>query len=38
MPLVSLIHNRMLSAVAKGWGDRDWVEAISRGVTDDAGL
>jgi len=38
MPLVSLIHNRMLSAVAKGWGERDWVEAISRGVTDDAGL
>ena len=38
MPLVSLIHNRMLTAVAKGWGEQDWVEAISRGVTEDAGL
>lgn len=38
MPLGTLVHNRMLTAVAKGRGDRDWMEAISRGVTDDAGV
>jgi len=38
MPLGTLIHNRLLTAVAKGFGDRDWVEAVGRGVTDDAGL
>lgn len=38
MPVGTAIHNRLLSAVAKGWGDRDWVEAVGRGVTDDAGV
>jgi 3-hydroxyisobutyrate dehydrogenase-like beta-hydroxyacid dehydrogenase len=38
MPMGTLIHNRLLSAVAKGLGDRDWVEAVGRGVTDDAGI
>jgi len=38
MPMGTLIHNRLLTAVAKGLGERDWVEAVGRGVTDDAGL
>lgn len=38
MPIGTAIHNRLLSAVAKGWGDRDWVEAVSRGVAEDAGI
>jgi 3-hydroxyisobutyrate dehydrogenase-like beta-hydroxyacid dehydrogenase len=38
MPVGTAIHNRLLSAVAKGWGDKDWVEAVGRGVTDDAGI
>jgi 3-hydroxyisobutyrate dehydrogenase-like beta-hydroxyacid dehydrogenase len=38
MPIGTAIHNRLLSAVAKGWGERDWVEAVSRGVAEDAGL
>lgn len=38
MPFAAVLHNRLLSALAKGRNGRDWVEAISRGVTDDAGL
>jgi len=38
MPMATVVHNRLLTAVAKGLGDRDWVEGVSRGVTDDAGL
>lgn len=38
MPFITVVHNRLLSALAKGWNERDWSEAISRGVTDDAGL
>ncbi|MDB5130648.1 MAG: 6-phosphogluconate dehydrogenase [Mucilaginibacter sp.] len=38
MPFVSTIHGRLLSAVAKGWSETDWAEAISRGVTEDAGV
>jgi 3-hydroxyisobutyrate dehydrogenase-like beta-hydroxyacid dehydrogenase len=38
MPTVTLVHNRLLTAVAKGRGETDWVEGIGRGVTDDAGL
>ncbi len=38
MPAVALIHERLLTAVAKGWADRDWAEGISRGVSEDAGL
>jgi hypothetical protein len=38
MPIGTAIHNRLLSAVAKGWGERDWVEAVDRGVAEDAGI
>jgi 3-hydroxyisobutyrate dehydrogenase-like beta-hydroxyacid dehydrogenase len=38
MPVATALHNRLLSAVAKGWGERDWVEAVGRGVTEDAGI
>jgi 3-hydroxyisobutyrate dehydrogenase-like beta-hydroxyacid dehydrogenase len=38
MPMATIVHNRLLTAVAKGLGDKDWVEGVSRGVTDDAGI
>jgi 3-hydroxyisobutyrate dehydrogenase-like beta-hydroxyacid dehydrogenase len=38
MPLATLAHNRLLTAVAKGGGDKDWVEAFGKGVSDDAGV
>jgi 3-hydroxyisobutyrate dehydrogenase-like beta-hydroxyacid dehydrogenase len=38
MPTLSLVHNRLQSAVAKGWGEGDWVEGVSRGVSEDAGV
>jgi 3-hydroxyisobutyrate dehydrogenase-like beta-hydroxyacid dehydrogenase len=38
MPIANTVHNRLLTAVAKGWGDKDWIEGVSRGVTDDAGI
>jgi 3-hydroxyisobutyrate dehydrogenase-like beta-hydroxyacid dehydrogenase len=38
MPLAMLAHNRLLTAVAKGGGDKDWVEAFGKGVSDDAGV
>ncbi len=38
MPFVNVVHNRLLTALAKGLGSRDWVESVSRGVTEDAGL
>ncbi|MGZ3871786.1 MAG: NAD(P)-dependent oxidoreductase [Mucilaginibacter sp.] len=38
MPIASVVHNRLLSAVAKGWGDTDWVEGVARGVSEDAGV
>jgi 3-hydroxyisobutyrate dehydrogenase-like beta-hydroxyacid dehydrogenase len=38
MPTATLIHNRLQSAVAKGWGESDWVEGVSRGVSEDAGV
>ncbi|WDF54117.1 NAD(P)-dependent oxidoreductase [Mucilaginibacter sp. KACC 22063] len=38
MPLVNIVHNRLLTALAKGWKDRDWSEAFGRGVSDDAGI
>jgi NAD-binding of NADP-dependent 3-hydroxyisobutyrate dehydrogenase len=37
MPLGSLLHDRYVSAVAKGRGDLDW-SAIALGVAEDAGL
>jgi len=38
MPAATLAHDRLLSAVAKGWGERDWVEGVARGVSEDAGV
>jgi 3-hydroxyisobutyrate dehydrogenase-like beta-hydroxyacid dehydrogenase len=38
MPVATAVHNRLLSAVAKGWGDTDWVEGVGRGVCEDAGI
>lgn len=38
MPFATTVHNRLLTAVAKGLGETDWAEGVSRGVTDDAGL
>jgi len=38
MPLAMLAHNRLLTAVAKGGGDHDWVEAFGKGVGEDAGV
>jgi 3-hydroxyisobutyrate dehydrogenase-like beta-hydroxyacid dehydrogenase len=37
MPLASLLHDRMLSAVAKGREHMDW-SALALGASDDAGL
>ena len=37
LPLGSLLHDRYVSAVAKGRGDLDW-SAIALGVAEDAGL
>ncbi len=38
MPVATVVHNRLLASVAKGWGDRDWVEGVGRGVSEDAGV
>jgi 3-hydroxyisobutyrate dehydrogenase-like beta-hydroxyacid dehydrogenase len=38
MPAATAVHNRLLAAVAKGWGERDWVEGFGRGVSEDAGV
>jgi hypothetical protein len=37
MPLASLLHDRFLATIAKGWGNLDWA-AIALGVAQDAGL
>jgi len=37
LPLASLLHDRWLSAVAKGRGDLDW-SAVALGLAEDAGL
>jgi 3-hydroxyisobutyrate dehydrogenase-like beta-hydroxyacid dehydrogenase len=37
LPLASLMHDRYLSAVARGWGDVDW-SALARVAAADAGL
>ncbi len=36
-PLLSLVYNRLLSAVANGKGEHDWVEGIAGSVSTDAG-
>ncbi len=38
MPVATAVHNRLLAAVAKGWGEGDWAEGIARGVSEDAGI
>ena len=38
MPIANAVHSRLLTAIAKGWGEHDWVEGIGRGVSEDAGL
>jgi 3-hydroxyisobutyrate dehydrogenase-like beta-hydroxyacid dehydrogenase len=38
MPVATAVHNRLLAAVAKGWGEGDWAEGIARGVSEDAGV
>ncbi len=37
MPLASLIHDRYLAGIARGWGDVDWA-ALARIAAVDAGL
>jgi 3-hydroxyisobutyrate dehydrogenase-like beta-hydroxyacid dehydrogenase len=37
-PLLNLVYNRLLSALANGKQDSDWVEGIAGGVSNDAGL
>ena len=37
MPLASLLHDRFLATIAKGWGHLDWA-AVALGVAQDAGL
>lgn len=37
-PLLNLVYNRLLSSMANGKSDSDWVEGISSGVSNDAGL
>jgi len=37
MPLVSLLHDRLLAGIAKGRGDMDW-SALSLDVLENAGL
>jgi 3-hydroxyisobutyrate dehydrogenase-like beta-hydroxyacid dehydrogenase len=38
MPIAAIVHNRLMAAVAKGWGEADWVEGVGRGVNEDAGV
>jgi 3-hydroxyisobutyrate dehydrogenase-like beta-hydroxyacid dehydrogenase len=37
MPLASLLHDRFLATIAKGWGHLDWA-AVALGVAQDAGM
>lgn len=37
-PLLSLVYNRLLSALANGGADTDWVEGIAGGVSKEAGV
>lgn len=37
MPLASLVHDRFVSAIAKGRGEMDWT-AVTLGIAEDAGL
>ena len=37
MPFASAVHDRLLSAVARGWADADWA-ALGRVASEDAGV
>ncbi len=37
-PLLSLVYNRLLSALANGNEEKDWAEGIESGVSKDAGM
>lgn len=37
-PLLNVVYNRLLSAIANGNKDGDWVEGIAGGVSKDAGI
>ena len=37
MPFASFTHDRLTTAVAKGWGEKDWAQ-VTQLVSDDAGL
>ncbi|MFC5284778.1 NAD(P)-dependent oxidoreductase [Pedobacter alpinus] len=37
-PLLSLVYNRLLSSLANGGANADWVEGIAGGVSKDAGI
>jgi 3-hydroxyisobutyrate dehydrogenase-like beta-hydroxyacid dehydrogenase len=37
MPFASVVHDRLVSAIARGRGDADWT-AIAANVSEDAGL
>lgn len=37
-PLLSLVYNRLLGALANGNGHEDWAEGIAKGVDTDAGV
>ncbi len=37
MPLASMVHDHLLSALARGWGEQDWT-VLSRVVSEAAGL
>ncbi|MDA9555727.1 NAD(P)-dependent oxidoreductase [Pelobium sp.] len=37
-PLLSLVYNRLLSSLANGKGENDWVEGIAGSVSTDAGV
>ncbi|KHJ38813.1 2-hydroxy-3-oxopropionate reductase [Pedobacter glucosidilyticus] len=37
-PLLNLVYNRLLSAIAQGKGEQDWAESIAKGVSNDAGI
>lgn len=37
-PLLNLVYNRLLGAIAQGKGEQDWAESIAKGVSNDAGI
>ena len=37
-PLLNLVYNRLLGAIAQGKGEQDWAESIAKGVSNEAGI